>query len=844
MKKKRLLFAVVLYFFLLSIQSFAQLESHLINGEGWLKGDFLEIGVNAKGVFGNNTANKPSSFHKNREINNNLFGFIANPKKDNWIDYDGDFFTPGLPEEGFYIEINGVNYGNNSSISTSGFHDIPGKIIKAHILSSTCYEDLAQIEFQGRIDNLNVERFYRITKNGLFIQMITSISNLSAEIKKEVYFMHNVDPDNNVTLNYNFATTLAIVSQPSAKNNIGLVKASQEALISFSSSDEDGSAISFYATDENARVSYGGFENRSASDVWNGIGELVNTVGSSEYTDSAMSIAFKLGNILPNETKTFIYYYILKEIDEAFIPEIINISYTSPTTCESNDGQLLFTSLKPDEEYIITYEKNGLLIPPKTYTADSLGNIKIRNLNAGLYANFTINFRGCISQINTTYHLIDPISPIFVLSKIDPTNCKGDNGQLILSGLDPNQEVLISYDVNGNSIPAFSQWTNNEGKIVIMNLSNNDYSNFNLEYKTTKCNYLLPEIVKLRGTIPFDISTIPNQSYCDTDYDFITEIPLHSLDSYVLNGLNETEYSISYHDSEENAIRNIPLSKTAYQTSGVPSYKLFTRLENKLSSCFKTNVFSININTPALFELNNCVLCLLSNGEVDLDYNLPKLNVGLDESLYSFQWFVNDNPIPIRTPEVIVDKLGFYSVIVTTKATGCAIKKEIEILASGKPTRLDVVIETPLFAGSHNVRIDLMGIGNYQYHIDDEPYQNSLNFENISPGEHLIYVNDINGCGEVIIEETVIDYLRFFTPNNDNINDTWHVIGIHLLKNPIIHIFDRYGKQIITLTKDSLGWNGLYNEKELPSNDYWFVLNYDDLNGIKKTFRAHFSLKR
>jgi gliding motility-associated-like protein len=60
-----------------------------------------------------------------------------------------------------------------------------------------------------------------------------------------------------------------------------------------------------------------------------------------------------------------------------------------------------------------------------------------------------------------------------------------------------------------------------------------------------------------------------------------------------------------------------------------------------------------------------------------------------------------------------------------------------------------------------------------------------------------------------------------------------------------LYIFDRYGKLIKQLspTLNSNGWDGTYNEKAMPSTDYWFLLEYKE-NGVAKEFKAHFSLKR
>ena len=157
--------------------TYAQLETHLISGEGWAKGDYVEIGINAKGVYGASTYNKPTSFHDNRESDiNNLFGFIANPLADGWVDYDGDFFTPGDPEEGFCVSINGINYNNNNN---SSLFQIPGEVKGVNVISSDCFDDTAQIFWEGNVDGLNIKRYYSVTKDGLFIQMSTTIKNIS-----------------------------------------------------------------------------------------------------------------------------------------------------------------------------------------------------------------------------------------------------------------------------------------------------------------------------------------------------------------------------------------------------------------------------------------------------------------------------------------------------------------------------------------------------------------------------------------------------------------------------------------------------------------------------------------
>jgi gliding motility-associated-like protein len=96
----------------------------------------------------------------------------------------------------------------------------------------------------------------------------------------------------------------------------------------------------------------------------------------------------------------------------------------------------------------------------------------------------------------------------------------------------------------------------------------------------------------------------------------------------------------------------------------------------------------------------------------------------------------------------------------------------------------------------------------------------------------------------VMIPVGVIDYPRFFTPNEDAYNNRWNIIGI-ASGDPMakIYIFDRYGKLLKQISPLGDGWDGTYNGNPLPSSDYWFQVEYTE-NETRKEFRGHFTLKR
>jgi len=98
-------------------------------------------------------------------------------------------------------------------------------------------------------------------------------------------------------------------------------------------------------------------------------------------------------------------------------------------------------------------------------------------------------------------------------------------------------------------------------------------------------------------------------------------------------------------------------------------------------------------------------------------------------------------------------------------------------------------------------------------------------------------------CEETSFEISIINYLHYFTPNQDGFHDTWNITGLRDDATAVIRIFDRYGKLIIQLSPSGAGWDGTYHGRPLPSSDYWFTVTYL-MDGATKEFRAHFSLKR
>ena len=138
------------------------------------------------------------------------------------------------------------------------------------------------------------------------------------------------------------------------------------------------------------------------------------------------------------------------------------------------------------------------------------------------------------------------------------------------------------------------------------------------------------------------------------------------------------------------------------------------------------------------------------------------------------------------------------------------------------------------------------GNGDYEYQLDDGPWQNSGVFENVFGCEtHTVRAREVLGCSTVPQKNINLIYFpKFFTPNNDGFNDTWNIKCLENQPSASIKIFNRFGKLIKEIRPSGNGWDGRFNGTNLTGSDYWFVVDYMDSDGDEAQYRSHFSLKR
>ncbi len=335
------------------------------------------------------------------------------------------------------------------------------------------------------------------------------------------------------------------------------------------------------------------------------------------------------------------------------------------------------------------------------------------------------------------------------------------------------------------------------------------------------------------------------------------QFDLSTQNNFVLNGQDPVDYTVRYYASQSDADQAINELPTLFENSVNPQL-IIARVDNDTqvldssgtlidsSICYETAEVTLEVNPLPVVEIeDDYLLCVDLNGTEVLSPLV--IDTGLSNTEHTFIWrdasgmlvATNSNYAPVQG--------GTYTLEVfdDTLSTQCAAPIETFTVIESTPPIVTAQVTTAAFANTHVIEAVATGQGQYEYSLDQGPWGDSGTFIDVTPGEHLVTVRDINGCGESEAFVYVIDYPKYFTPNGDGYHDSWNINAVSNQVNAKIYIFDRLGKLIKEIRPSGTGWDGTYNGTLLPSSDYWFTLNYiDPTTANPEVLRAHFSLKR
>jgi gliding motility-associated-like protein len=115
---------------------------------------------------------------------------------------------------------------------------------------------------------------------------------------------------------------------------------------------------------------------------------------------------------------------------------------------------------------------------------------------------------------------------------------------------------------------------------------------------------------------------------------------------------------------------------------------------------------------------------------------------------------------------------------------------------------------------------------------------NSYHPDNILGTTIYYVIQEVDGClsppSEVNITFNYCNVIipTAFTPDGDNVNDTWILDGIDaIFPNNIISIYNRWGNLLFQSEKgkyETNPWDGKFNNEPMPVGTYYFIIEYND----------------
>lgn len=260
-----------------------------------------------------------------------------------------------------------------------------------------------------------------------------------------------------------------------------------------------------------------------------------------------------------------------------------------------------------------------------------------------------------------------------------------------------------------------------------------------------------------------------------------------------------------------------------------------------------TTTTSVTINALPEPQIGDGLICVDKEGNTFRTFTFES---GLSPSTYSFEWFLNNATIPTaNASNYTATEIGNYSLIATNIATGCQSTKVSATVKRAYASENFIPYLTNTFTDNATLTVIVEGgTGPFLIQLDGGLFESNNIFTNLSPGTHVIKVTDINSCTDLTKEIIILDYPKFFTPNNDGYFDTWNIFKLSEQKDAKVYIYDRYGKLLKQISPSGEGWNGLHNGQQMPSDDYWFTVDYREMSiqGVMEwtKFKSHFSMKR
>ncbi|WP_418513255.1 choice-of-anchor L domain-containing protein [Corallibacter sp.] len=364
--------------------------------------------------------------------------------------------------------------------------------------------------------------------------------------------------------------------------------------------------------------------------------------------------------------------------------------------------------------------------------------------------------------------------------------------------------------INGETTPSLNVTESGEYRVLIRIPLNNDFCE-------------IEDSVQVNLNDAQTLSGITNFSLCDTaENDGIRVFNLDTKTPEILALLAPSNYSISYHLSENDAITNNNSLSSLIQNSNNPQ-TLFVRIEDIDNGCLTYAQFDLIVNpSPEIIEPEPLIICDpdAANGatQVDLTQLNDEVSNNNPDVLITYHYSqtdANTGDNPINSIFVNTNSNQNVFIRVTNPDTGCSDTTSVSITLLETPQinsdpqtinaceddddgfetfDLSTVIND-ILQGLTNVTVTFHTT-NQDAQTGDNPIQDITNYENTTPNVQVVYVrvvsadNDCPAISTVTLYSNILESetnIRNFYRCDDASNDGISNFNLTNIANTIIN---------------------------------------------------------
>lgn len=260
---------------------------------------------------------------------------------------------------------------------------------------------------------------------------------------------------------------------------------------------------------------------------------------------------------------------------------------------------------------------------------------------------------------------------------------------------------------------------------------------------------------------------------------------------------------------------------------------------------------AITITEPTLLVIDDILttnlLCFQDNS------GLAQAMVSGGTAPYQYDWRRNGSTISDAAINLGSLAAGNYQLVITD-ANGCATNRAFQL---DEPTLLqpdlDQLLNNAICPQTTDGEVTVGAMGgtpDYFFVWELTPVQQGATATGLSRGTYRVIISDTNGCSTSQTVEVIERFPRIiipsaFSPNGDNLNDTFAPVATCSLDQYKMIVYNKWGEAFFSTDQIDQGWDGTFEGSDVSPNQYTYLVTYQfNVNGqlFSESIRGSVSL--